>query len=82
MRAFFFRFDRALLGDLARLAWETVREVYRAALGWDPADAGLPGMVAGIQTFGELIHWHPHISLKAGSESTRGQCAKCASPWV
>jgi len=54
----FFRFDRALLGDLARLAWETVREVYRATLGRDDL---LPGALAGIQTFGELIHWHPHI---------------------
>jgi hypothetical protein len=54
----YFRFDRALLGDLARLAWETVLEVYRATLGRDDL---LPGALAGIQTFGELIHWHPHI---------------------
>jgi hypothetical protein len=58
----FFRFDRALLGDLARLAWETVLEVYRATLGRDDL---VPGMVAGIQTFGELIHWHPHIHALA-----------------
>jgi hypothetical protein len=65
----FFRFDRALLGDMARLAWETVLEVYRATLGRLPAataaaqagDDLLPGALAGIQTFGELIHWHPHI---------------------
>jgi hypothetical protein len=54
----FFRFDRALLGDMARLAWKTVLEVYRATLGRDDL---LPGALAGIQTFGELIHWHPHI---------------------
>lgn len=43
---------------LARLAWETVLEVYRATLGRNDL---LPGALAGIQTFGELIHWHPHI---------------------
>jgi hypothetical protein len=54
----FLRFDRTLLGDLARLAWETVLEVYCATLGREDL---VPGMIAGIQTFGELIHWHPHI---------------------
>ena len=54
----FFRFDRRLLGELSRLAWETVLEVSRAAL--DHPDL-VPGMVATIHTFGELIHWHPHI---------------------
>jgi hypothetical protein len=32
--------------------------VYRAASGWPDA---VPGMVGAIQTFGQLIHWHPHI---------------------
>jgi hypothetical protein len=53
-----FRFDRALLGQLARLAWQTVGELCRDHLGRSDA---LPGMVAGIQTFGDLIHFHPHI---------------------
>jgi len=54
----YFRFDRRLLGGLARAAWETVRDAYRHALGHDDV---LPGMIAGIQTFGELVHFHPHI---------------------
>jgi len=54
----FFRYDRTLLGDLARAAWETVRDVHRAVLGREDV---VPGAVAGIQTFGQLIHWHPHI---------------------
>ena len=59
----FFRFDRKLLGDLARLGWQTILEVYRAVL--DRGDAGpgsiVPGAAAAIQTFGQLIHWHPHV---------------------
>jgi hypothetical protein len=54
----FFRFDRALLRALPRLAWQTVREVYRTVL--DRPDA-VPGLVAAIHTFGELVHWHPHL---------------------
>jgi hypothetical protein len=52
------RYDRSLLGELARAAWESVVEVYRRVLQREDVT---PGMVAGIQTFGELIHFHPHI---------------------
>ena len=54
----FFRFDRRLLGELPRFAWQTVLEVYRAVL--DRQDV-TPGMIAAIHTFGELVHWHPHL---------------------
>ncbi len=37
-------------------------EVYRQVLGRSDVK---PGMVAGIQTFGELIHFHPHIHVIA-----------------
>ena len=54
----FFRFDRQLLGELPRLAWQTVFVVYRAVL--ERRDV-TPGMIAAIHTFGELVHWHPHL---------------------
>ena len=54
----FFRFDRRLLGELPRLAWQTVLEVYRALL--DRQDV-TPGMIAAIHSSGQLLHWHPHI---------------------
>ncbi len=54
----FFRFDRRLLGELPRLAWQTVLEVDRAVL--DRRDV-TPAMFAAIHTFGELVHWHPHL---------------------
>ncbi|HEV8523477.1 MAG TPA: transposase [Terriglobales bacterium] len=40
------------------MAWEVVRTVL-ASVGGRP-DA-VPGMIGAIQTFGDLIHWHPHI---------------------
>ena len=54
----YFRFDRRLLGDLCRAAARTVITVYRAASGRPDA---VPGMVGAIQTFGQLIHFHPHV---------------------
>ena len=54
----YFRFDRKLLGRLCRCAWETIVEVYRAVLDRDDV---IPGMAGGIQTHGELVHYHPHV---------------------
>ncbi len=54
----YFRFNRELLRRLPGLAWETVLEVFRAVLERDDL---VPGMVAAIQTHGQLSNWHPHI---------------------
>jgi len=54
----YFRHDRGLLGELARAAWLAVTEAYRHVLQWEGV---VPGMIGGIQTFGELVHFHPHI---------------------
>ncbi|MFH0921471.1 MAG: transposase zinc-binding domain-containing protein [Fibrobacterota bacterium] len=54
----FFRYDRRLLGRLCRAAYETVK----GAMTWQAGEgAVVPGMVAAIQTFGDLVNWHPHI---------------------
>ncbi|MBD3242938.1 MAG: hypothetical protein GF331_20265 [Chitinivibrionales bacterium] len=50
----YFRYDRSLLGRLRRAAYETVREVY------EQEGDGVPAMVGAVQTFGDLVHWHPH----------------------
>jgi hypothetical protein len=54
----YFRSERRLLGELCRAAVRTVITVCRAASGRPDA---VPGMIGAIQTFGQLIHWHPHI---------------------
>ena len=54
----YFLHHRELLGGLARAAWETVLELMCAASG----DEGMrPGMVAVVQTAGDLANWHPHV---------------------
>jgi Putative transposase len=52
------RFQRRLLGELCRAAARTVITVYWSASGRPDA---VPGVVGAIQTFGQLIHAHPHI---------------------
>jgi len=54
----YFRYDRKLLGKLCRAAYEVVREAFADAVGDDVIS---PGMVASIQTFGDLINWHSHV---------------------
>jgi ssDNA-binding Zn-finger/Zn-ribbon topoisomerase 1 len=56
----YFRYDRSLLGELCQAACRTLCAVYKAVSG--RAD-GVPGVIGAIQTFGDLVHWHPHIHV-------------------
>jgi hypothetical protein len=52
------RFDRRLLGKLCSCAWTCIQAEVQRLLGREDV---VPGMVATIQTHGELLHWHPHL---------------------
>ncbi|MDP6415798.1 MAG: transposase, partial [Gammaproteobacteria bacterium] len=52
------RFDRKLLGKLCAGGWSCIKTETQRLLGRDDV---VPGMIAGIQTHGELLHFHPHI---------------------
>ena len=58
LRRYFLR-DRKLLGELCRAAWETVAELMAAAAG--EVDGFRTGMVAAVQTAGDLLNLHPHV---------------------
>jgi hypothetical protein len=51
-------YDRSLLGKLCQAAYQTVRDVF--ALEPDGRE-GTAAMVGAVQTFGDLLNWHPHI---------------------
>jgi hypothetical protein len=53
-----FLHHRGLLGVLAHAAWETVLELMCAAAG---EEGTRPGVVAVVQTAGDLANWHPHM---------------------
>ena len=54
----YFLHHRELLGRLCQAGWDVVRELMAAAVG-DPTFQ--PGMVAVVQTAGDLLAWHPHV---------------------
>ena len=66
------RFDRKLLGQLCGCAWACLQAEVRRLLGRDDV---VPGMVAAIQTHGELLHWHPHfhVLLTCGAFTPQGE---------
>jgi hypothetical protein len=56
----YFRYERALLGDLAGCAWRALR---LWVLACSDDDSAVPGAVGFIQTAGELLNFHPHVHL-------------------
>ncbi len=52
------RYDRKLLGRMARQAWLCVLKYAQQVLKRKDIQ---PGMIATLQTAGELLNWHPHI---------------------
>ena len=55
-----FQFDRQLLSDLCQAAWLSLRDVIRTRLG---TPTGPPGVIIAIQTFGDYLHFHPHLHI-------------------
>ncbi len=53
-----FRFDRKLLGKLSQCAYQSLKEFFREPLNKKEA---VPGVVISIQTFGDLVNFHPHL---------------------
>ncbi len=54
----YFRFDRKLLGKLSRCAYQSLKEFFRTTLN---RPEGVPGTVISIQSFGDLVNFHPHL---------------------
>jgi transposase-like protein len=54
----YFRRDRRRLAKLATAAFATVREFLQSAV--DDRTA-VPGAMACVQSYGELLDWHPHV---------------------
>ncbi len=73
------RFDRGLLGKLASCAWTCIQAEVRRLLGREDVQ---PGMIAAIQTHGELLHWRPHIHtlVTCGAFTPQGEFLDRARP--
>jgi hypothetical protein len=58
MLRIYFRKDRRLLGKLSQCATDALKKLFRAA-GKDPK--AVPGIIMVIQTYGDLVNFHPHL---------------------
>ncbi|MFC1746531.1 transposase [Candidatus Riflebacteria bacterium] len=55
----YFLYDRKLLGKLSRCGWETLKLYLETAC----PGGSVPGAVVAIQTFGDLLAFHPHLHI-------------------
>lgn len=56
----YFLYDRKLLSDLSRCAWETLKEFFQEVV---PEEDAVPGAAIAIHTFGDFLGWHPHLHI-------------------
>jgi len=56
----YFLYDRSLLSELSRCAWETLKLFYQTAAASENA---VPGAVIAIQTFGDFLGFNPHCHV-------------------
>ena len=56
----YFLFDRTLLKELSRIAWEVLGLYYKNTV--NKQDAA-PAAIASIQTFGDLLGFNPHLHI-------------------
>jgi hypothetical protein len=58
MLRIYFMYDRKLLGKLSQCGYAAIKEIYQETLGRSDV---CPGVVMSIQTFGDLVNFHPHL---------------------
>jgi len=56
----YFLYDRKLLADLSRCAWESLKVFMQQAV---PEKEPIPGAIIAIQTFGDILDSIPTVTL-------------------
>ena len=56
----YFLYDRKLLSDLSRCGWEALKLYFQKSVKGNKA---VPGACVAIQTFGDLLGFHPHLHI-------------------
>ena len=56
----YFLYDRKLLADLSRCAWESLKIFLQDAV---PEDDPVPGAVIAMQSFGDFLGFNPHLHI-------------------
>jgi hypothetical protein len=58
----YFLYDRKLLSELSRCAWDSLKEFFQEAT---PEEDAVPGAVIAIQSFGDFLGFNPHLHVLA-----------------
>jgi len=58
----YFLFNRALLKDLAKIAWEVLSCYYKNSVS---KEGTTPAAICSIQTFGDMLGFNPHLHILA-----------------
>jgi len=56
----YFLYDRKLLSELSRCAWETLKVFFQETV---PEEDAEPGAVIAIQSFGDFLGFNPHVYI-------------------
>jgi hypothetical protein len=56
----YFLYDRSLLSEFSRCAWESLKTLLEHAV---PQDGAVPGAVIAIQTFGDFVGFAPRCHI-------------------
>jgi hypothetical protein len=56
----YFLYDRKLLSELSRCAWETLKVFFQETVSEEGA---VPGVVIAIQSFGDFLGFNPHLHI-------------------
>jgi len=73
----YFLYDRKLLADLSRSAWESLQVFLQEAV---PQNDPIPGAVIAIQTFGDFLGYNPHTHVTDGCFYGNKGMFRIASP--
>jgi hypothetical protein len=56
----YFLYDRRLLSELSRCAWDSLKVFFQAII---PEEDAVPGAIIAIQTFGDFLGFNPHCHV-------------------
>ena len=73
----YFLYDRKLLSELSRCAWETLKEFFQQAV---PEKDAVPGAIIAIHSFGDFLGWHPHLHILCTDGCFSGSGMFCVAP--
>ncbi|MEE9191195.1 MAG: transposase [Candidatus Aerophobetes bacterium] len=78
IRRRYFLYDRKLLSELSRCAWDILKVFFQTIV---PEEGAIPGAVIAIQTFGDFLGYNPHFHVLCTDGGFYGKGMFRVVPW-